>query len=116
MDKDKITDFLKNYKSFAQKNWTLIPRKKNLDSLAELGITVKQAKNVILGLTLGDYSSGPKKDYDRKGINVWTFSTKINGEEIYIKLSDDFKGDQAKCISFHKAEFPLKKPHAETGG
>lgn len=86
-------------------------RKKNLDSLAQLGITVKQAKGIVLSLVVEDYCSGPEEDQDRKGCSVWVFGTENNGEEIYIKLSDDFRGDQAKCISFHKAEFTLKKPY-----
>lgn len=107
---------MKTYKSFAQKSWTLIPRKKNLDYITGLGITVKQVKTTILGLSVTDYCSGPEEDRDRKGIHVWVFSTRINNEEIYIKLSDDFKGDQAKCLSFHKAERPLRKPLQESEG
>ena len=114
MDSQKIAEFLKTYKSFAQKNWTLIPRKKNLDSIAELGIAIKQAKTAVLGLTVTDYCSGPEEDYSRQGVHVWVFGAKINDAEIHIKLSDDFSGDQAKCLSFHKAERPLKKPFKES--
>lgn len=115
MNKEKVTEFLKVYKSFAQKRWVFVYRKKNLDSLTELGIMPKQAKKVILGLTAADYCSGPEEDRDRKGTNMWVFGAKVNDEEIYIKLSDDFRGEQAKCVSFHKAEFPIRKPFEERG-
>ena len=82
----------------------------------EMGITIAQVKMTLLGLKVTDYCSGPDEDRDRKGIQIWVFGTKINDHEIYIKLSDDFRGDQAKCLSFHKAEFPLKKPFKESEG
>ena len=116
MDKKQIADFLKRFKSFAQTQWTLVERKKNMDSIAEMGITIPQVKATLLGLKVTDYCSGPEEDRDRKGIHVWVFGAKINNDEIYIKLSDDFRGDQAKCLSFHKAEFPLKKPFKESEG
>ncbi len=110
--KDKVIEFLIKYKSFAQKSWVLIPRKKNMDSLAELGVTIKQAKKMILGQSVIDYCSGPEEDLAQAGFHVWVFSTKIDEEQmLYIKLSDDFRGDQAKCISFHKADFQLKQPY-----
>ena len=116
MDKTQIADFLKTFKSFAARpnGWSLIPRKKNLESIVEMGITIQQVKAAILNLKVTDYCSGPDVDRDREGIHLWIFGAKINAEEIYIKLSDDFRGNQAKCLSFHKAEFPLKKPFKES--
>ena len=116
MDRKQIADFLKRFKSFAQTQWTLVERKKNMDSIAEMGIPIAQVKATLLGLKVTDYCSGPDEDRDRKGIHIWVFGAKINDDEIYIKLSDDFRGDQAKCLSFHKAEFPLKKPFKESEG
>ena len=118
MDKTQIASFLKTFKSFAARPncWTLVPRKKNLDSIMEMGITIQQVKAILLGLRVTDYCSGPEEDRDRKGIHIWVFGAKNNNEEIYIKLSDDFRGDQAKCLSFHKAEFPLRKPFKESEG
>lgn len=116
MDKKQIAEFLKRFKSFAQTQWTLVPRKKNLDFICEKGIPIPQVRATLLGLKVTDYCSGPDEDRDRKGIHVWVFGAKINDNEIYIKLSDDFRGDQAKCLSFHKAEFPLRKPFKESEG
>lgn len=118
MDKTQIADFLKTFKSFAVRpsGWTLVRRQKNLESIMELGITIPQVKAAILGLKVTDYCSGPTEDHDRKGIHVWVFGSKVNDDEIYIKLSDDFRGEQAKCLSFHKAEFPLRKPFKESEG
>ncbi|MDP3919309.1 MAG: hypothetical protein Q8R76_00670 [Candidatus Omnitrophota bacterium] len=118
MDKTQIAAFLKAFKSFAVRpgGWTLVPRRKNLESIMEMGITIPQVKAAILGLKVTDYSSGPEADRDRQGINVWVFGAKMNADGIYIKLSDNFRGDQAKCLSFHKAEFPIRKPFKESEG
>jgi len=101
----EITAFLRNFKRLAQNNFTFIHRKKNLDFISQLGITIRQAKIIIMQLIYKDYHKGPEKDRDRKRGNIWEFGTKIDNEEVYIKLSDDFSRNIAKCISFHKAEF-----------
>lgn len=103
------------FKRNAQTNFTFVHRKKNLDSLSQLGVTIDDAKNEIFKLTIKNYISGPSKDKDRTLGNVWIFGTSINGYEIYIKLSDNFKGNMAKCISFHKADFKCKYPYRENG-
>lgn len=111
--KEDIIDFLFKFKSFAQTPgfFSLVERDKNMQSIAELGITVPQALDVILQLTCENYSSGPEVDHDYPEQSVWVFGTTIDGEEIYIKLSDDFKYSVAKCISFHKADFAILYPY-----
>lgn len=55
----EITAFLKNFKSLLQKKFVFIPRQKNLQTLALLGITIKHAKEAIAALTYYDYCCGP---------------------------------------------------------
>ena len=44
--------------------------------------------------------------------DIWEFGKVINGVEVYIKLkiADAACERIAKCISFHKAKFPLDFP------
>ena len=111
----EIIAFLRKFKRLAQNNFTFVHRKKNLDSISRLGIKIRQAKTVIMQLTYENYHKGPEKDRDRKKGNIWEFGTEIDSEEVYIKLSDDFSHNIAKCISFHKAEFEMSFPYKKGG-
>lgn len=105
--------FLRDFKNIATKGRGIdfVPRKKNIESLAKLGLNKKAAKSEILNLSVSDYCDGPKPDTDRSG-EVWEFGKEILGKEVYIKLKvAQVKGDKiAKCLSFHIAEFPLCFP------
>lgn len=107
----EITDFLKKFKLVLLQDFTFIKRKKNLDTVSRLGITIPYVKTLFAQLTYKDYINGPEKDKDRHGNMIWEFGIHIQGEEIYIKLSDDFSFNKAKCISFHIADFPIKYPY-----
>lgn len=113
--KEEITHFLKEFKRYAQKQCTFIPRQKNVLTMSYLGITVKEAKQIILQLTYVQYCDGPQDDRDNPGHNVWEFGVCITNHELYIKLSDDFTGDVAKCLSFHIAKQDLLYPLREGG-
>ena len=83
--------------------WVLVPRKKNLDSLAREGLTVADAKNALLSLEIRDYQRGPELDYSYSG-DVWVFKRTVESTEFYIKLKIDVANDGTevlKCISFH---------------
>ncbi len=111
----EVIAFLKDFKKIAQCNFTFITRKKNLDSISQLGVKIKQAKSMIMGLTYENYHKGPEQDRDIKSSNVWEFGAEVDNQEVYIKLSADFGHNVAKCISFHKAEFKIDYPHKEGG-
>ena len=102
-----------DFKRTAQMKFTFVHRKKNMESLYQLGVTIDDVKNEIFKLTLRNYISGPSKDKDRAIGNMWIFGTAINDFEIYIKLSDNFNYSIAKCISFHKADFRCDYPYKE---
>lgn len=69
--------------------------------MAKQTIKHDHVKNHIFQLTATNFVSGPEPDKDRKGQNVWIFQSDFQGRKIYIKLSDNFNGVCAKCISFH---------------
>lgn len=108
-----VAAFLKEFKKLAvrDKGIYVINRRENRDALVELGITEQIRKNEIMSLSIDDYSSGPEPDVDMPG-DIWVFGKEINGHGVYIKLKiADVGGKRiAKCISFHKANFPQRYP------
>ena len=86
-----------------EKRYTFEPRKKNMDTLARLGITIKQALDEMLSLTEQDYVSGPENDRDRPGEDpLWIFKKRCYGEVIYIKFRVKYNTDGSiKILSFH---------------
>ena len=116
MDEQKaaqIRIFLKEFKKLASggRGIFMVPREKSLKTLADLGLTKKNFKEIIMALSVLDYCEGPKKDIDRSG-EIWIFGKQIGGKEIYIKLKVAQVGWKkiARCISFHPAVFPLSFP------
>jgi len=105
--------FLKEFKGIAThgRGIDIVNRRKNLESLAELGLTRRNCVDEILNLSATDYCGGPEPDTDRPG-EIWEFGKTILGKQVYIKLKIAQAGNEklAKCISFHIAEFPLCFP------
>ena len=64
-----------------------INRRKNLDTLAHLGISWDAAKEEIYDLKEEDYKSGPSVDRDDPSSDhFWVFKKKVDGNSIYIKF------------------------------
>ncbi len=82
---------------------TLIPRRKNMLTLARLGILWEDAKDEVYHLTVADYFSGPSVDRDFPNMDkLWVFKKRILGETIYIKFKVAYKENgEARVISFH---------------
>jgi len=100
-DINKILTDMRN----AIDNHKYIPvfRKKNLDTLAILGITWSDALEEIYSLTSSDYDSGPEIDRDRPlSDSLWVFKKNVYGSLIYIKFKIEYQenGD-IKILSFH---------------
>ena len=110
----QVTLFLILFKEFAQKKFVFVPRDKSLDSIARLGITLKQAKQEVMELTYENYCRGPVPDTLRGG-ELWEFGRQIEGKEIFIRLKVVLQYDMAKCQSFHVAEQPLQYPYKGGG-
>ena len=85
-----------------------IPRRKNMQALAHLGLTITDAKNEILGLVVGDYYKGPKQDFDpnRPG-DIWEFKKDIDGIPFYVKVKITQENGEniLKCMGFHEDDF-----------
>jgi len=107
----EITEFLKKFKHVLTQGFIIIPREDYKLTVSYLGITISDVKDTISQLTYKDYINGPGKDKGRPGNVIWEFGVHIQGEAIYVKLSDDFNFDRAKCLSFHIAVHPFKFPH-----
>lgn len=104
-----IAAYLSEVKKLVSKGkYDFVPRRKNMQSLARHGLSLLDAKNEILGLTVSDYYKGPKVDFDsdRSGY-IWEFKKDIEGIKFYIKIKiADEKGDKIlKCLGFHEDEF-----------
>lgn len=88
--------------------YDFIPRRKNMQALAQHGLTIIDAKNEILGLVISDYYKGPKQDLDpnRPG-EIWEFKKNIDGMQFYVKLKivRENGEDILKCIGFHEDDF-----------
>lgn len=109
-----VAVFLKEFKKIIQAGrFLFINRKKNKETLTRLGITKTNVFNIVLGLSVEDYCSGPEQDdSDQRPGDIWIFGTEVFGEDIYIKLKIfQARGQRhVKCISFHGPEYPLKQP------
>lgn len=107
-----VRQFLSEFKELIYANgFRIIDRLKNKDALLELGLTSNQRKEIILSLSVLDYTSGPIKDIYKSG-DFWVFGKIIDSAEIYIKIKIVEQDDEeyAVCLSFHKSENPLKYP------
>lgn len=114
--KDEIRNFLKEFKEIASKGRGIdvIPRRENIENLAQLGLTKKNRNEEIMTLALTNYCKGPEPDKDKPG-EIWIFGKQVGNKEIYIKLKIAQVGEEkiAKCLSFHTPKFPLCYPYKE---
>lgn len=112
-EKEVVRRFLREFKQIATagRGVDIVDRRKNMQSLAQLGLTKRNGIAVILGLSVEDYCDGPKPDKGRQG-EIWEFGRVMEGKEVYIKLKIAQAGEVrlAKCLSFHIAEHPLCFP------
>ena len=109
----EVAIFLKEFKKLAACSEVdiFVKRTEFGNAFIDIGITLSDALNELLSLSIDNYCSGPEPDKDRPG-SVWEFGKNIEGKEVYIKLKiAEIAGKKyAKCISFHKAKFPMCYP------
>jgi len=66
--REAIRNFLMELKEIiVNRGLDVIPRRENIDALAELGLTRKNRVDEILTLSVEDYCAGPEPDKDRLG-------------------------------------------------
>lgn len=101
-----ISDFLRRFKEIAAINQIyFVPREKNRQGLAILGLTYEGAAEIIHALTPREHLRGPEPDRNRRFPGkVCTFQVAYNGTAVHIKLR--LSGNHPFCISFHPTDFP----------
>lgn len=115
--KQAIRDFLIEVKQTITKpsgnyqSWFLAKRKENIDCIAELGLTFKDVRDIVLGLSVVDYCEGPVQDRDVPG-DLWVFGKVVSNTEVYIKLKLVTVSvlKVVRIISFHTANKALCYP------
>lgn len=96
---ENIKKFLNKAKSLIKSGYfDFVPRKKNMDSIKEAGLTIKHVKEIIMDLTYKNYYRGPDDDIgsNRHGV-VWEFGYEIDGINFYIKLKIERRGEK-ECL------------------
>lgn len=74
----EILSFLEEMKELiSEGRYKLIHRHKNLQSLTEHGLSIRDVKETLLDLKAGDYYGGPKSDYDFSEGDIWEFIKKL---------------------------------------
>lgn len=109
---DEVRRFLNNFK-VKMSIWEVVfrnDRQKNVDALLSMEIKPNDRKKILEELQVQDYSQGPIIDTLHKGTDMWVFGKKVKGHEIYIKITMGIPQSGVICISFHKAEHPMKYP------
>lgn len=111
-DNIEISEFLSQVSNILNEpnSFQLIPRRKNLDAIYRMGLSIDSVKEYIRNLTIKDYCEGPEED---DNINfpgqIWVFGKKIDGVLFYIKLKIK-KNQLLCCLSFHDAEYKMNFP------
>lgn len=97
-----IPTFLEKMKRLVSAGkYDFVPRRKNMQALAQHGLTITDAKNEILGLVVGDYYKGPKQDLDPNRLgDVWEFKKDVDGTQFYVKVKvvQENGEDILKCL------------------
>jgi hypothetical protein len=115
--KQTIVEFLSAFRAAMEfGSFHLKRREKNLQGLADLGLTVDTMKEILAALAVENYAAGPEPDDTDETKEVWKFGYDLGGKEIYIKLrlapGPGKKDVMAATVwSFHKAEHKLKYPY-----
>lgn len=89
-----------------------VPRIEHKNALLKLGLTKDTCIDILLNLSVINYSAGPEPDNVNLGGYIWIFGEEIDGVEVYIKIKIfTIDGtDYAKCLSFHRAKSTLDYP------
>lgn len=108
----QVVLFITQFREYWPPKCVVINTDKNIQALADLNITAKQRQEIILHLSVENYSEGPSRDRDRGGEGIWIFGKQVQGQEIYIKLNLFEVKEKyfASCLSFHPAERTLTYP------
>lgn len=113
-----LIHFLEEFKTLASEGRIWITnRKDTFNTLVELGYTTKDLETLLLSLTVEDYYAGPKQDIYRARDYYWEFGRVIKHQEYYIKIKIEQgeRDERSVCLSFHRAERPMRFRFKNTG-
>lgn len=113
VQRHKVVLFLELMKLTARDRFVFLGRRKNLDTLALLGITRTHAEFLVMGLTPEDYVQGPDADRNYPDYEMWVFGLRVSGREVYVKLQVILDPAGCVCVSFHESERPMHYPLRE---
>ena len=103
----RIDLFLSLWREACKGGIYIVSRDKNREGIAELGITLAQAREILKGLGAEDHYKGPESDHDpSKEGELWFFKKTIGQKVAYIKVKVGQREGRfyAKCLSFHPWE------------
>ena len=108
--REKICNFLIDFKKIASKDGVLLWRNpNNRKTLEYLGITKKNLEEILIGLSVEECCSPPEPEHSGSGEEVFFFGKRVGGYEVYVKLKI-LRDGRALCMSFHIAKKPLDFP------
>jgi hypothetical protein len=113
VEHDQVALFLKLLKTCAACKFRLERRPENMATLAQLGMTVRDARYRILALTPADYVEGPKPRKSNSSQEAWVFGLNLQGVSVYVKVIIRLEPARCVCVSFHEAERPMAFPYRE---
>jgi hypothetical protein len=97
-----LNDFKQKLRSFGMV--FLRSRGENLKTVLELELSENSVREHLANLTVENFYKGPSKDSD-DGPDLWEFGKRIEGREVYIKITKGNFNKPVVCISFH---FPIR--------
>jgi hypothetical protein len=111
-DQWQIQLFLHHFKRAWLPECIVVGREKNNQALADLGMTPYQRRDLVMALTVENYSEGPFDDHQDPDQQVWVFGAEAGDRQVYIKsaLKEVSGVFRARCLSFHAAEQGLVYP------
>ena len=87
---------------------------KNVKTIEDLRYKKSDIRNVLLSLTVNDYSETLSDVNNPDSPPLYVFGKTINAKDVYIKVKIRNRANrQVFCLSFHFAQFPISKPYLE---
>lgn len=113
--REEVASFLSKFKTKSKLLGIIFrgDRHKNEQALADLEISALRRREEVLSLEVENYSDGPKKDTLNKVEDMWIFGKRIEGKEVYIKITLGGYNKETFCISFHIAEHKMSYPFSD---
>lgn len=106
-DRNEVQNFIARFlPKFEVWGIIFLEREKNAEALRVLGISGKIREDVIRSIEPDDYVETIINESSLG--DMWVFGKDYDGSELYIKIAMGEANSKTICISFHKAEYPIK--------